>query len=157
MPYGWPWPIAAAHRPGRLLAPHRAVSVALGQVGKPIISETRPDRTASRGLAARTGIDVDIVAPREMTSAMSIRPQLGAGEGEEATTTSATAATVNHHEHMAAAVYLMKHAGATAIAVLDDQWPGGLIGIITREAIVYVIAARVPGDGSAPGRVRGRS
>jgi len=23
MPYGWPWPIAAAHRPGRLLAPHR--------------------------------------------------------------------------------------------------------------------------------------
>ena len=25
MPYGWPWPIAAAHRPGRLLAPHRLV------------------------------------------------------------------------------------------------------------------------------------
>jgi hypothetical protein len=23
MPYGWPRPIAAAHRPGRLLAPHR--------------------------------------------------------------------------------------------------------------------------------------
>ena len=23
MPYDWPWPIAAAHRPGRLLAPHR--------------------------------------------------------------------------------------------------------------------------------------
>ena len=59
MPYGWPWPIAAAHRPDRLLAPYRAVSVALGQVGKPIISETRPGRTASRGLAARTGIDVD--------------------------------------------------------------------------------------------------
>ena len=88
---------------------------------------------------------------------MSIRPQLGAGEEEEATTTSVTAATVNHHEHMAAAVYLMKHVGATAIAVLDDQGPGGLIGIITGEAIVHVIAARVPGDGSAPGRVRGRS
>jgi len=23
MPYGWPWPITAVHRPGRLLAPHR--------------------------------------------------------------------------------------------------------------------------------------
>ena len=23
MPYGWPWPIDAAHRPGRLLAPHQ--------------------------------------------------------------------------------------------------------------------------------------
>jgi len=56
-----------------------------------------------------------------------------------------------------AAVYLMKHAGATAIAVLDDRWPGGLMGIITREAVVHVIGARGPGDGSAPGGVRGRS
>jgi hypothetical protein len=24
MPYGCPWPINAVHRPGRLLAPHRA-------------------------------------------------------------------------------------------------------------------------------------
>ena len=25
MPYGWPWPIDAVHRPGRLLAPHRVI------------------------------------------------------------------------------------------------------------------------------------
>ena len=25
MPYGWPWPIDTAHKPGRLLAPHRYV------------------------------------------------------------------------------------------------------------------------------------
>ena len=30
MPYGWPWPIAAAHRPGRLLAPHKYLQLVLG-------------------------------------------------------------------------------------------------------------------------------
>ena len=25
MPYGWPWPIDTAHKPGRLLAPHRRI------------------------------------------------------------------------------------------------------------------------------------
>jgi hypothetical protein len=34
MPYDWPWPIAAAHRPGRLLAPHRCSSTANGICGR---------------------------------------------------------------------------------------------------------------------------
>jgi len=28
MPYGWSWPIAAAHRPSRLLAPHKQAQTA---------------------------------------------------------------------------------------------------------------------------------
>jgi hypothetical protein len=31
MPYGWPWPIAAAHRPGGLLVPRRQVPGRLGR------------------------------------------------------------------------------------------------------------------------------
>ena len=31
---------------------------------------------------------------------------------------------VNQNDHVAAAAYLMKHAGATALVVLDGQWPG---------------------------------
>ena len=31
---------------------------------------------------------------------------------------------VNLNDHAAAAAYLMKHADATALVVLDGQWPG---------------------------------
>jgi CBS domain-containing protein len=72
---------------------------------------------------------------------MSINPRLGTGEGEDATTTSTTAATVSHNDHVAAAVYLMKRAGVTAFAVLDGQWPGRLMGIITKDDIVQAVAA----------------
>ena len=40
---------------------------------------------------------------------------------------------VNQNDHVAAAAYLMKHAGATALVVLDGQWPGQPIGIITES------------------------
>jgi hypothetical protein len=43
MPYGWPRPIAAAHRPGRLLAPHRR-----GSRRKPAL---RSPHAARRGCA----------------------------------------------------------------------------------------------------------
>lgn len=36
-------------------------------------------------------------------------------------TASASAPVVNLNDHVAAAAYLMKHAGATALAVLDGQ------------------------------------
>ena len=72
---------------------------------------------------------------------MSINPRLGTGERENATTTSATATTVSHNDHVAAAIYLMQHAGVTALAVLDGQWPGRLIGIVTKDDIVQAVAA----------------
>jgi hypothetical protein len=39
-------------------------------------------------------------------------------------TASASTPVVNLNDHLAAAAYLMKHAGATALVVLDGQWPG---------------------------------
>jgi CBS domain-containing protein len=72
---------------------------------------------------------------------MGINPRLGTGEGKDPTTASTTARTVNHNDHVAAAVYLMKHAGVTALAVLDGQWPGRPVGIITKDDIVQAVAA----------------
>ena len=48
---------------------------------------------------------------------------------------------VNQNDHVAAAAYLMKHAGATTLVVLDGQWPGQPIGIITKAGIARAAAA----------------
>jgi CBS domain-containing protein len=48
---------------------------------------------------------------------------------------------VSHNDHVAAAAYLMKHAGATALVVLDGQCPGQPIGIITKAGIARAAAA----------------
>ena len=47
--------------------------------------------------------------------------------------------TVGLHDHVAAAMYLMKHAGTTALLVLDAQ-AGQPAGIITEIDIDHVIA-----------------
>jgi CBS domain-containing protein len=47
--------------------------------------------------------------------------------------------TVKHHDHMAAAAYLMKHAGATALVVVDAQ-TGQPAGIITEADVAHAIA-----------------
>jgi len=49
-----------------------------------------------------------------------------------AMTPSASTPAVNLNDHAAAAAYLMKHADATAVVVLDGQWPGRPAGIIRR-------------------------
>ena len=49
--------------------------------------------------------------------------------------TSASTPAVNENDHVAAAAYLMKHAGATVLVVLDGQCPGRPVGIITRAGI----------------------
>jgi CBS domain-containing protein len=46
---------------------------------------------------------------------------------------------VKQHDHAAAAAYLMKHAGTTALVVADAQ-TGKLVGIITEADIVDAIA-----------------
>ena len=56
-------------------------------------------------------------------------------------TTSASAPAVNRNDHVAAAAYLMKHASATALVVLDGQWPGRPAGIITKADIARAAAA----------------
>jgi CBS domain-containing protein len=47
--------------------------------------------------------------------------------------------TVDQNDHVAAAAYLMRHAGATALVVLDGQTNQPL-GIITEADIVHTVA-----------------
>ena len=47
--------------------------------------------------------------------------------------------TVGRHDHVAAATYLMKHAGTTALIVADAQ-TGQPAGIITETDIIHAIA-----------------
>ena len=47
--------------------------------------------------------------------------------------------TVSQHDHVAAAAYLMKHAGTTALMVVD-AYAGQLAGIITEADIAHAIA-----------------
>ena len=46
---------------------------------------------------------------------------------------------VNQHDHVAAAAYLMKHAGTTALMVVDPQ-TGQPVGIITEADVAHAIA-----------------
>ena len=48
-------------------------------------------------------------------------------------------ATVNQHDHVAAAAYLMKHTGTTALIVTDAQ-AGEPAGIITEADVAHAIA-----------------
>ena len=50
------------------------------------------------------------------------------------------ATTLDQNDHAAAAAYLMKHAGATALVVLDGQQTNRPIGIITEADIVHAVA-----------------
>ena len=56
--------------------------------------------------------------------------------------------TVGQHDHVAAAAYLMKHAGTAALMVVDAQ-TGQLAGIITEADVAHAIA-----DGKDPNDVR---
>ncbi len=47
--------------------------------------------------------------------------------------------TVKHHDHVAAAAYLMKHTGTTALIVVDAQ-TGQPAGIITEADVAHAIA-----------------
>jgi CBS domain-containing protein len=56
-------------------------------------------------------------------------------------TTSAANPAVTLSDHAAAAAYLMNHASATALAVLDGEWPGRPAGIITSADLFWAVAA----------------
>ena len=47
--------------------------------------------------------------------------------------------TIGQHDHVAAAAYLMKHAGMTALLVLDAQ-TGQPVGIITQADVAHALA-----------------
>ena len=47
--------------------------------------------------------------------------------------------TVGHHDHAAAAAYLMKHAGTTALVVVNPQ-TGQRVGIVTEADVAQAIA-----------------
>ena len=49
-------------------------------------------------------------------------------------------ATIEPRDHVAAAAYLMRHAGATALVVLDGQDSNRPLGIITEADIVHTVA-----------------
>jgi CBS domain-containing protein len=56
--------------------------------------------------------------------------------------------TVKQDDHVAAAAYLMKHAGATALVVVDE-WTDQPLGIVTEADIAHAVA-----DGKDLGSVR---
>ena len=49
-------------------------------------------------------------------------------------------ATVEPRDHVAAAAYLMKHAGVTALVVVDDDQAKQPVAIITEADIVQAVA-----------------
>jgi len=55
-------------------------------------------------------------------------------------TTCAATTTVGQYDHVAAATYLMKHAGTTAVAVLDGRQSDQPIGCITETDIAEAMA-----------------
>ena len=55
-------------------------------------------------------------------------------------TTCAATTTVGQYDHVAAATYLMKHAGTTAVAVLDGRQSDQPIGCITETDIAEATA-----------------
>ena len=57
-----------------------------------------------------------------------------------AMTTAAAAATVDQYDHVAAASYLMKHARASALPVLDGWHSNQPIGSITQADIAEAMA-----------------
>jgi CBS domain-containing protein len=75
-----------------------------------------------------TGVSAQRSSPRSRTAAATVadimRPPL---------------TTVKHHDHVAAAAYLMKHAGTTALIVADAQ-SGQPVGIITEADVTHAIA-----------------
>jgi len=48
--------------------------------------------------------------------------------------------TVDQSDHVAAAAYLMRHAGATALVVLDGHETNQPVGIITEADILHTVA-----------------
>ena len=57
-----------------------------------------------------------------------------------AMTTAAAIVAVGQYDHAAAAIYLMKHVGTTALAVLDGQQSNQPIGCITETDIAAAMA-----------------
>ena len=57
-----------------------------------------------------------------------------------AMTTAAISTTVDQYDHVAAATYLMKHAGTTELAVLGGQQSNQQIGCITETDIAEATA-----------------
>jgi len=55
--------------------------------------------------------------------------------------TSTSTPAVNQNDHVAAAAYLMKHIGASALVVLAGQCPSRPIGVITKAGIAQAAAA----------------
>jgi CBS domain-containing protein len=51
-----------------------------------------------------------------------------------------SAPTVEQDAHLGAAAYLMKHAGASALVVLEDEQSGRPIGLITAADLVKAAA-----------------
>jgi hypothetical protein len=96
-------------------------------------------------LAAITLDIYDITASPESSMECVFIPTCGrrgsAQRRRNAMTASAFTPIVNLNDHVAAAAYLMKHAGVTALVVLDGQWPGRPTGIITKAANARAVAA----------------
>jgi CBS domain-containing protein len=75
-----------------------------------------------------------------MTDASTREPSSPAGSGTVADVMRPALTTVERDAHLAAAAYLMKHAGASALVILDDDQGKRPIGLITEADIVDAVA-----------------
>jgi CBS domain-containing protein len=73
------------------------------------------------------------------TAAQRPSPQEPQSSATDADVTRPALTTVEPNAHLAAAAYLMKHAHATSLVVVDDQHANRPVGLIT-EAVVHAVA-----------------
>src|SRR5215467_10208322 len=110
--------------------------------GEPAIAEVRPPaiRPGHRSRESRRG------SPETepiMTEAFTQKPSVRRPPHVPATAADVmrpAPATIEPHAHVAAAAYLMKHAGVTALVVVGDGQAKQPVGIITEADIVQAVA-----------------
>ncbi len=75
-----------------------------------------------------------------MTGASAQEPSSGRAPATAADVMQPAVTTVEANGHLAAAAYLMKHAGATALVVVDDELAKRPVGLVTDADIADAVA-----------------
>ena len=84
--------------------------------------------------------DEPAMEPRSKAPAQGPSPRPARAPATVADITRPSAATVREYDHVAAAAYLMKHAGSAALLVLGAQHGRRSIGVITEADIARAVA-----------------
>jgi dTDP-4-dehydrorhamnose reductase len=99
-------------------------------------SSTQQDQVLE-GISSRPSGEEQVMTE---ASGQKLAAQRGATEKTVAGVMRPPATTAEQDAHLAAVAYLMRHAGATALVVLDDDGSKRPIGLITEADIVHAVA-----------------